>query len=117
MEGEGVEPDAIASSSQSVFFFIGQQAPRGTVSAFPFLAWVYDSPLIRGFSDLDYLLEQSKRLWWSWAREMRDLAFVVGDDADGVRERAVLRFGGLVEGGQVGSGEDGVKVLAGRGKG
>jgi len=44
---------------------------------------------------------------------VRGLALVVGDDTDGVVERPVLGFGGLVQGWEVGSGEDRVEVFAG----
>ena len=45
---------------------------------------------------------------------MGQLAFIVGYDADGIREGTVLGFSGLVEGWEAVGGEDGVEVLARR---
>ena len=43
---------------------------------------------------------------------MGRLAFIVGYDADSIREGTVLGFGGLIEGWEAMGGEDGVEVLA-----
>ena len=44
---------------------------------------------------------------------MRELAFIVGDDASGIGEGTVLGFSGLVEGWQAVGGKDGVEVVTG----
>lgn len=43
---------------------------------------------------------------------MGQLAFIVGYDADSIREGTVLGFSGFVEGWEAMGGEDGMEVLA-----
>lgn len=113
MEGEGVEPDAVAGAAEAVGFLCGEQASVSAGVATPFEARVEGCPFLGDAAYFDKAGEQGEGLWGEGAGEVGRLGGVVSGDEGGVCEGAVLCFERLVGGWEAVVREDGVEVFAG----
>jgi len=113
VEGEGVEPDAVAGATETVFLLRTQGASVHAVFAAPFEARVEGRPGLGDATDFEQALEEGEGLGGGGGGDVGCLGGVVGCDADCVGERAVLLGEGEVEGGEAVVGEDAVEVFAG----
>jgi len=113
VEGEGIEPDSVAGATEAVFLFCTQGASVHAVFAAPFEARVDGCPGFGHAAYFDQAFQQGEGLGGGGGGNVGGLGYVVGCDADGVGEGAVLVGGGEVEGWEAVVGEDGVEVFAG----